>query len=172
MKGAVDLGSAPGGVVCAVGVDPTLVYRRIYGAFNFLNCSWDCKLQFRGLFQNQEVFLIDAQISSASETLPSTTPTAATTRGWLGFSIETQPAALGFASTIPAPVNSVRFVPVSTETDTLANIVTASPFEVVGRWDRIEARLVPNSGNSCIGGLGSTTATDVWIACLSSNLKP
>ena len=172
VKGAVDLGTAPGGVVCSVGVDPGLVYRRIYGAFLFQNCSWDCRLQFRGMFQNQEVFCIEAQISSAAETLPSITPTAATARAWLPFSIESQPATLGYASTMPAPENSVRFVNVSTETDFIANIITASPFESVGRWDIIVARIIPSSGNSCIGGVGATTATDVWIACLSANIKP
>lgn len=171
VKGVTDPATIPGGIIAEVGVDPTLVYRRIYGAFLVANATWNFRLRYVALYQNAEVFAVEGDVmSSALETLP-TTPSLLSARGWLGFSIESQPAALGYYSAIPAPADSLRVsLSLSDLGEQVCHIATASPYKCVGRWDKIRLQIVPVSGGAALSATSSLTYSDFWAACHSQSI--
>jgi hypothetical protein len=170
----VDMGAvAPGNSVCSVGVDATLPYRRIYGAFVGVNVAWNVRIQFRGLFQGQERFLFEGNWNTAgSEVYDNAKVAPLRTPGWLPYSVETQPTGMGLLPNASAPAAHCLRYPFlwGDNLETEVFWVTCYPYDTVGVWDKIEARIIPNSGNG-FSGASATSFAEVFIACHSSTLR-
>ena len=179
--GLTDPCKAPGGVICEVGVSDNLPYRRIYGAFSIFNASGTFRIRFSALYQNREVFWIESDqsvnmLSSGADAWGSfaTAYAQAAPRAWLPFAIECQPQGLGYASQMQPPADSVRSVYNYYDGIEYTHaIVTCSPFNTIGRWDKIRCVLsspVNPSGISHSLTNGVFGASDFFIACHSQSV--